>query len=138
MNDVIEHALQATGVVPQLATLARFEAEQAFELGGDVAAAQRLWSLTLAACEGRAYSDLVGGSPAVIKVLREVSARLRAFVLKEATPPLSSARPVQFRLRAAGPPTVTFHAVADPAGAMGPGQIMTMTAVRAVPAAIGE
>jgi hypothetical protein len=85
-NEVLEEALEAISVLPRLAPTALAEVERASKRGGDIAAAQRLWSLTLAAADGRAYSELIDDHAAAEETLRNIAKRLRRYIVEKATP----------------------------------------------------
>ncbi len=54
---------------------------------GDLAAAQRLWCMALAAAERRFYTDLVPDERDTMSVLNAVANRLRATIVERLTPP---------------------------------------------------
>jgi hypothetical protein len=85
-NEVLEEALESICVLRRLAPAALAEVERASKLGGDIAAVQRLWSLTLAAAEGRAYCELIDDHAAAQETLRNVAKRLRGYIVENATP----------------------------------------------------
>ncbi len=60
---------------------------------GGLAAAQRLWSLALAAAEGRYYAELVPGDQATVGLLRHVAVQMQELIARRLTPAEAPARP---------------------------------------------
>ena len=98
-NDVVQEALRSLAVLERLKPVALAEAENASKRGGDITAAQRLWSLTLAAAEKRCYADLIDDHDAAVGMLWDVAARLRKYIIQEVTPDSGASRLLARSLR---------------------------------------